>query len=108
MLIGLEQIRFYVADCEDGELTLIDGDTESEGRLEVCLDQRWGSIGSKGWTQLNTVVVCNYFGYETSGKVSVKNKKYHGAYQVLLNSEPITIFPTSFFKANVAQQCNLL
>lgn len=38
----------------------------------MCLDQRWSTIGNKGWTQLNTEVVCNYFGYETSGKVSVK------------------------------------
>ena len=49
----------------------MDGETESEGRLEVCLNQRWGRVGNKGWTELNTQLVCNYFGYETSGKLFV-------------------------------------
>ena len=42
---------------------------EWEGRLEVCLDGRWGTVtaGSPGWPLENNHVVCGYFGYEPTG-----------------------------------------
>ena len=51
-------------DCVDGEVRLFEGETELEGRLEVCFSRRWGTVGSEGWSQVNTKVVCNDLGYE--------------------------------------------
>ena len=31
-------------ECEDGDIRLVDGDIEQEGRPEVCVDGIWGSI----------------------------------------------------------------
>ena len=42
----------------------MEGESEWEGRLEVCFSRRWGTVSSDGWTQTNTQVVCNDLGYE--------------------------------------------
>ena len=50
-------------------MRLVGGETEWEGRLEVCFSQRWGSVSSRasdGWPAANTQVVCRDLGYETS------------------------------------------
>ena len=61
-------LHYYcTVDCFDGELRLSEGQTEWEGRLEVCWRQRWGTIGSDGWTKNNSQVVCNALGYEFTG-----------------------------------------
>ena len=44
----------------------MEGDSEIEGRVEVCFSQRWGTISSDGWTQTNTKIVCSDLGYETA------------------------------------------
>ena len=65
-----KDIKFYLTsvDCEDGEVRLYEGETEWEGRLEMCYNRRWGTVSSEGWTDINTQVVCNDFGYDVSGK----------------------------------------
>ena len=45
-------------------MRLIEGRTEWEGRLEVCLGQRWGTVSSDGWTLTDAKVVCKDLGYE--------------------------------------------
>ena len=57
----------YADGCVDGELRLVEGETEWEGRLEVCFNQRWGTVGNDGWTEVNSQVMCNAFGYDFTG-----------------------------------------
>ena len=57
----------FVDECFDGEMRLEEGQREWEGRLEVCLGQRWGTVGSTGWTNVNSQVVCNALGYDFIG-----------------------------------------
>ena len=61
------------APCADGEVRLVEGESEWEGRLEVCLSQRWGTVSSDGWSHTNTHVICNDLGYEA---ISGKNVYY--------------------------------
>ena len=42
----------------------MEGEVEWEGRLEVCLGQRWSTVTSDGWTEANSQVVCNDLGYD--------------------------------------------
>ena len=55
-------------------------ETEWEGRLEVCLSQRWGSVSSRasdGWPADNAQVVCRDLGYGTSNtSTSMSYHKY--------------------------------
>ena len=57
----------YTASCSDGDLKLVGGMSETEGRLEVCLNKRWGTIHGHGWTHTETEAACNQLGYPTSG-----------------------------------------
>ena len=58
----------FSATCLDGEMRLMDGETEMEGRLELCLGQRWGTVSNEGWTETDAEVVCRDLGYEIYSK----------------------------------------
>ena len=58
---------YTIASCKDGDLKLVGGISENEGRLEVCFDQRWGTIDGDGWTHTDTQVACRQLGLPTSG-----------------------------------------
>ena len=68
--------RFFfieTASCNNGDLRLMDGENDLEGRLEVCMSGQWGTVtaGSKRWTESNSKVVCRYFGYEATSKFTI-------------------------------------
>ena len=64
------QTSFIVltANCSDGQVRLVDGATDVEGRVEICFSRRWGTISGNGWTLRESTVVCNDLGYEATGK----------------------------------------
>ena len=77
----LENVQFFqrifcefvpTANCTDGQVRLVDGATDVEGRVEICFSRRWGTIGGDGWTQTESTVVCNDLGYEATGKTIKK------------------------------------
>lgn len=55
------------ASCMDGDIQLVDGETEWRGRLQVCFDQRWGTVSGEGWDSADTEVVCRELGYQSAG-----------------------------------------
>ena len=65
--ISLQNI-VIAATCIDGTIRLMEGESEFEGRLEVCINDRWGTVGSNGWTKIDEQVICNDFGYDLAGK----------------------------------------
>ncbi|XP_017468955.1 PREDICTED: protein bark beetle isoform X2 [Rhagoletis zephyria] len=42
---------------------LVGGAGDYEGRLQVYLDGRWGTVCDYGWTVLNAALVCHHLGY---------------------------------------------
>ena len=49
----------------------MDGVTDTEGRVEVCFSERWGTINGDGWSQTESTVLCNDLGYQLSGRLTV-------------------------------------
>ena len=47
---------------------MVGGDSEREGRVEVCFSQRWGTVNGDGWSSVDTKVACRQLGYETNGE----------------------------------------
>ena len=56
--------------CQDGNVKLVGGQSVYEGRVEVCLSQRWGTVADDGWSTADVQVVCRQLGYKTQGKCS--------------------------------------
>ena len=49
--------------CYTGVMRLVGGDTEAEGRLEICINNRWETVCDNVWTDNHTAVVCRHLGF---------------------------------------------
>ena len=66
-VIVINSTTSYTAECEDGDIKLVGGASEVEGRLEICFNKRWTTIDGDGWTHTDTEVACRELGFSTSG-----------------------------------------
>uniref|UniRef100_A0A665UPM6 Neurotrypsin n=1 Tax=Echeneis naucrates TaxID=173247 RepID=A0A665UPM6_ECHNA len=57
-------------------LRLVSGETRAEGRVEVFINGRWGSICDDGWNDINAAVVCKQLGF--SGTAKARSMAYFG------------------------------
>ena len=63
--VQLFEVESYASadDCNDGDMRLLGGETEAEGRVEMCINGTWGTICINKWTNKDTAVVCRYLGF---------------------------------------------
>ena len=53
--------------CLEGDVRLVDGENQFEGRVEICLNRVWGSVCDDFWNSFDSIVVCRQLGYATNG-----------------------------------------
>ena len=51
------------AVCNDGDLQLVNGDDEFQGRVEICNGGVWGTVCHDWWNDPDNRVVCRQLGY---------------------------------------------
>ena len=64
--VKLIRINFVIV-CIDGDLRLVNGTSEMEGRIEICLDEAWGTICDNLWTTNDGNVACQQLGFSRIG-----------------------------------------
>ncbi len=65
--------------CTHGSVRLM-GSIEIEGRIEICLNNTWGTVCDGSWISTDARVVCRQLGFSSSGNfnyVVVTGRKEH-------------------------------
>ena len=60
------------APCTTGQLRLAGGNIPNEGRVEICMDNVWGTVCDDLWSSIDATVVCRQLGYSTQGQTLVQ------------------------------------
>lgn len=57
----------HKGECTDGDIRLVDGETDYDGRVEVCKEGAWGAICSTLWDANDAVVACRQLNISSEG-----------------------------------------
>ena len=63
------------SECSSGDLRLVGGQRESEGRVEICIGGFWGTVCDSGFGREEAIVLCRQLDMKTLGiyQVCIRN-----------------------------------
>ena len=53
----------HTAPCITGQVRLAGGNIVNEGRVEICMNNVWGTVCSNSWGYSDAAVVCQQLNY---------------------------------------------
>ena len=65
-------------NCTYGDVRLVGSSNQYEGRVEVCINDQWGTVCDDSWGTTDATVICRQLGYAyTGGEFSITMLKMH-------------------------------
>ena len=64
------ELSTIVGNCSDGEVRLEGGNNSSLGRVEVCVNNVWGSVCNSRFGRSEAIVICRQLGFNDTGKIT--------------------------------------
>ena len=67
MLMLLCPIAINATTCLEGDVRLVNGQNQLEGRVEICQNKVWGTVCADNWSDKQASVVCRQLRYGRDG-----------------------------------------
>ena len=89
--------------CRNGDIRLVNGTNNYEGRVEICWNETWGAVCDGMWSESGAQVACRQLGYPTTGnksaciKITLFNTAFLFSWFVHLNPTGATPLNNAFF-----------
>ena len=61
--LSKRSVCYFSSECDDGDVLLVNGSTRMEGRVEICINNTYGTICDDHWDVLEARVVCQQLEY---------------------------------------------
>lgn len=71
--MNISDIVGTTVNCTHGAVRLVNGSSQYEGRVEVCINGDWGTVCDNGWDTTEATTVCKQLGYAYTGGELVGN-----------------------------------
>ena len=72
-VISHDGISFILLACGDGDIRFVNGSIAAEGRVEICINNTYGTICDDFWDSQDASVVCQQLGYSTEGMFKARS-----------------------------------
>ena len=62
--------NFFTVVCNNGDVRLVGGTVMTEGRVEICINETWGTVCDDQWDANDAGVACRSVGLSRFGMIT--------------------------------------